>query len=129
MADENDRFLTSRANLCWVTLALLIYALHLALGHRFPQLNPPATPDKPEWVRMALYGEFLADILVFGAVITTIRNRIPALKNPGYSDDGTLTIATSQIPRASAVRWGEIGIIVAEFAVYLALWALIYGII
>jgi hypothetical protein len=129
MADEKGRFLTSRANLCWVTFALLIYAVHLILEHRFPQLNPPATPDKPEWIRMALCGEFLADIVVFGAVVTAIRNRIPALKNPGYRDDGTLTIATSQMSRARAVRWGEIGIIVAEFAVYLALWALVYGII
>jgi len=106
-----------------------MYALHLAIGHRFPQLNPPATPDKPEWIRIALYGEFLTDIVVFGAVITAIRNRVAALKHPGYSDDGTLTIAMSQTSNAAVIRWGEIAIVVAEFVIYLAVWAWIYGII
>src|ERR1700744_5384380 len=106
MVDKKSGFLTSRGNLRWVTLALLMYALHLAIGHRFPLLNPPATPDKPGWIRIALYGEFLTDIVIFGAVVTAIRNRVPALKRPAYSDDGTLTIATSQTSNTGAVEWG-----------------------
>lgn len=127
--DENTQFWTSRANLFWVALALLLMGFHLAVRHSFPAFNPPATPDKPFWMRGALYGELAIHILFLGAVITGIRNRIPGWKRPSYSDDGTLSIGSAEPSSGPGIRWSEIGGIVIEFVFYLAIWGWIYKII
>ncbi len=129
MTSEEDSFWTSKGNLIWVTLALFMLAAHIIIRHEFPTFTPPATLDKPAWMRTALYVELLVHILFLGAVIVGIRNRIPSLKRPSYSDDGTLTIGSSQPADRAATRWGEIAGIIVEFGVYLGAWAWIYGII
>ena len=78
---------------------------------------------------MALYGELLVHIAFLGAVIVGIRNRIPSLRHPSYSDDGTLSIGSSQLSIRPEIRWGEIAGILLEFAVYLTIWAWAYGLI
>jgi hypothetical protein len=128
--NENTQFWTSKANLSWIALALLLVAFHLVVRHSFPQFNPPATPNKPSWVRVSLYGELAVHILFLGAVITGITNRIPDLKRPSYSDEGTLRIGSfSDGYTGGGIHWGEIGGILIEFALYLAMWGWIYGII
>jgi hypothetical protein len=126
---ENAQFWMSKANLFWVTLALLLVAFHVVIHHRFPEFNPPATPNKPSWMRMSLYGELAIHILFLGAVITGVRNRVPGLKRPSYSDEGTLSIGSSESSREAEIRWSEIGGILIEFVLYLAMWGRIYGII
>ena len=113
----------------WIGAALLILSLHAAVRHAFPTFTPPATDDKPAWIRFSLQGEFLLHLAFLGAVITGIRNRIPGLKRPSYSDDGTLSITSSEPLIDDEVRWAEIGFILVEFAIYLATWAWVYGII
>ena len=104
-----------------------MWAAHLAVRQKVPAFTPPATPDKEPWVRATLYGEFLVHIAFLGAVITAIRNRIPLLKDPGYADDGTLGIGSRQAPNQAGPRWTEILGITAEFGLYIAIWAWIYG--
>jgi hypothetical protein len=129
MASEENSFWTSTGNLIWVSIALLMLASHVIIRHKFPIFTPPATLDKPAWMRTALYGELFVHILFLGAVIVGIRNRIPNLKRPSYSDDGTLSIGSSQPASHATTRWSEIGGIVVEFGVYLGAWAWVYGII
>jgi hypothetical protein len=119
----------SKGNIFWITLAVLLLTTHIVVKHLMPAFNPPATLDKPYWMRAALYGELLVHIFVFGAAITGIRNRIPSLKRPSYSDDGTLSIGSSQPSISENTRWGEIASILLEFLIYLAAWAWVYGIV
>ena len=107
--EDNPQFWTSKANLFWVTLALLLATFHLVAHHNFPELNPPASPNKPSWIRVSLYGELAIHILFLGAVITGIRNRVTGLKSPSYSDEGTLSIGSSEPSTEAGIRWGEIG--------------------
>jgi hypothetical protein len=119
----------SGANLFWIALALATLAVHVTVRHWYPSFTPPSSPDKPLWMRTGLYGEFVIHIAALGAVITGIRNRIPWWKQPAYSDEGTLDIKCSQPSMQQETRWGEIGWIVLEFSIYLALWARIYGLV
>ena len=80
-------------------------------------------------MRTGLYGEFVIHAALLGAVITAIRNRIPWWNQPTYSDEGTLTIDSTEILPQPETQWAEIGWIVLEFAVYLLLWAKIYRLI
>ncbi|MEO6910033.1 MAG: hypothetical protein ABI158_03825 [Edaphobacter sp.] len=127
MTNKDNSFWTSTGNLIWVSLALLALAAHAIIQHKFPNFTPPATLDKPTWMRTALYGELFVHILFLGAVIVGIRNRIPNLKRPSYSDDGTLSIGSSQLASRATTRWSEIAGIIVEFSVYLLAWAWIYG--
>jgi hypothetical protein len=103
--------------------------LHVAVRHQWPGFTPPATPDKPSWMRISLYGEFGVHITFLGAVITGIRNRVPCLKNPRYNDDGIQDIRSTEPLISTDPNWGEIAIIIVEFATYLAIWAWIYQLI
>jgi len=129
MTDERNGWITSRANLIWISAALLLIGLHVAVRHDWPGFTPPATPDKPEWIRVALDGEFGVHLAFLGAVITGIINRIPSLKNPSYTYDGTLSISSSEPLASIDPKWGEIVIIAIEFFAYLAAWAWVYHII
>jgi hypothetical protein len=128
MNNGEKPFWTSKGNLFWAALALLMLGTHALISHRYPAFTPPATPDKPDWMRAALYGELVVHIVFLGAVITGIRNSIPSLNRPNYSDDGTLDIGSSQPSRQAAGRWGEVAAIALEFGIYLAVWARMYGI-
>lgn len=129
MTSEESSFWTSKGNLFWVGVALVMLTAHVIIRHKFPLFTPPATLDKPAWIRTALYGELVVHILFLGAVIVGIRNRIPSLKRPSYSDDGTLSISSSQTASRAIARWSEIAGIIVEFSVYLGAWAWVYGII
>lgn len=129
MTSEANPFWTSTGNLVWASVAVLMFAAHVIIRHKYPIFTPPATLDKPAWIRGALYGELLVHILFLGAVIVGVRNRIPGLKHPSYSDDGTLSIASSQPAGRSTARWSEIAWIIVEFGVYIGAWAWVYGII
>jgi hypothetical protein len=129
MTGEEHSFWTSKGNIFWVTVALLMLAAHAITHHKLPAFTPPATLDKAAWIRAVLYGELLVHILFLGAVITGIRNRIPSMKRPSYSDDGTLSLGSSQLSSRAATRWKEIAGIMVEFGVYLVAWAWVYGII
>ena len=119
----------SRGNVVWVSFAMLIGASHAFIHHLNPAFVPPASSDKSPGVRVGIYGELIWHIAVFGAVLTSIRNRIPWQKKPSYSDDGILTIDSAQILPHPENRLAEIGFIVLEFALYLLLWTWIYRII
>jgi hypothetical protein len=129
MTDERHSWITSRINLSWIAAALLLSGLHIAVRHQWPGFTPPASPDKPEWIRIALYSELGAHIVFLGVAIMGVRNRIPCLKTPSYSDDGTLSISSSEPFVSTDPKWGEIAAIVFEFAAYLAIWAWVYRII
>ncbi|HEY6445775.1 MAG TPA: hypothetical protein VIY53_04890 [Acidobacteriaceae bacterium] len=118
----------SSANRIWVALALFVSLMHLAVKHTFSQFTPPASTTKPEWIRSGLWSELAFHVAVLGAVITAVRNRIPSLKEPAYSDDGTLSIGSPQEVERDA-KWGEIAVITAEFVLYLAVWAWLYRLI
>jgi len=129
MDASGDRFWSSKPNLFWVGLAVLLLATHVVLKREFPIFTPPASPDKSAWLRIALFAEMFVHIAFLGAVIVGITNRIPSLKNPSYSLDGTLSIGESQPSTRAGTRWGQIGGILGEFVVYLGLWACVYGIV
>jgi hypothetical protein len=129
MEPLESRFWTSRGNLLWVSFAVLLLVIHVVVKHQFPAFTPPASSGKPTWMRWGLFGEMYVHIAFLGAVIVGIRNRIPSLKNPSYSDDGTLSIGESQSSSRDTTRWGQIGGIVLEFALYLGIWAWVYGIV
>jgi hypothetical protein len=126
---RSQSFLLSRANLTWCCLAFAIAASQVIIHRRIPAFTPPASPDKPSWVRAGLYGEMIFNVAVLGALITSIRNRIPWWKQPSYSDEGTLTIESAETSTQPEAKWAEIGWIVLEFVIYLALWSWIYRII
>lgn len=127
--EEYTQFWTSKANLFWVVLALLLVTFHIVVHRNFAEFNPPATPNKPSWMRVVLYGELAIHILFLGAVITGIRNRIPGLKHTSYSDEDALSIGSPEPSTEAEIRWGEIGCILIEFALYLVMWGWVYGII
>jgi len=116
---KSNSFWRSGPNLLWIAVALAMLAVHLTVRHWYPGFTPPASPDKPLWMRTALYGEFVIHIAMLGVVITAIRNRIPWLKQPSYSDDGTLTIEFAESLPQSETQWAEISWIGLEFALYL----------
>ncbi len=100
---------------------------HLGTKYYYPSFTPPATLDKPLWIRVGLYGELCFHIGVLGAMIVGIRNRIPFLRTPSYSDDGTVGIGVESA--YERIHWGHIFKIVVQFALYLGVWAWVYGII
>jgi hypothetical protein len=128
MTGKENRLWTSIGNLFWVSVALLMLTAHVIIQHKFPLFTPPATLNKPTWIRVALKGELLVHILFLGVVILGIRNRIPDWAHPHYSDDGTLGIGSTQIADSAKTRWSEIASIILEFGVYLGAWAWVYGI-
>ena len=85
--------------------------------------------EKRGWVRNSLYAEFLVHLAYLGALFAAIRNSIPALRNPGYGDEVTLSLDSAEPLSDTSVRWNDILIVVTEFLVYLTLWAWCYGII
>jgi hypothetical protein len=119
----------SGTNLLWIALALAVLAVHITLRHWYPTFAQPASPDKPLWMRTGLYGEFVIHIAMLGAVITAIRNRIPWMKKPAYSDEGTLSIDSAEILPQPEMQWAEISWIALEFALYVLLWTKIYRLI
>ena len=122
-------FLRSRANFTWMLLAFGFAVLHLTVRHWTPIFTPPASANKPLWVRTGLCSEMVFHAVVLGAVITSIRNRIPWWRQPSYADEGTLTIDSAEISPQPETRWAEIAVIVVEFALYLLLWAWVYRVI
>jgi hypothetical protein len=126
---KSNSFWRSGPNLFWIVLALTMLAVHIIVRRRYPAFTPPASPDKPLWMRAGIYGELALHIAVLGAVITAIRNRIPCWKQPTYSDEGTLTIDSTKILPQPETEWAEIGWIALEFSIYLALWARVYRLI
>lgn len=128
MRKSND-FCRSGPNLFWIVVALAMLAAHVTVGHWYPGFAPPASQDKPLWMRTALYGEFVIHIAMLSAAITAIRNRIPWMKQPSYSDDGTLSIESPEALPQPETQWVEISWIALEFALYLLLWAKVYRLI
>jgi hypothetical protein len=130
MTGEEKSLWVSKGNLGWLALAVGLLTTHVITRHLLPGFTPPATPDKSAWMRVALYGELFVHIVLLGSVIVGIRNRIPNLKRPSYSDDGTLSIGSPQVlGRATTPRWNEIIGIIAAFGIYLAAWAWVYDIV
>ncbi|HEY0795438.1 MAG TPA: hypothetical protein VGD64_06630 [Acidisarcina sp.] len=80
-------------------------------------------------MRITFAVELLIHTAVLGTVITAVRNRIPALRRANYNDDGTLTIGSSESAIVPEIRWTEIAAIIAEFALYLTIWAWIFKLI
>jgi hypothetical protein len=125
---KSNSFWRSGPNLFWIALSLAALAVHVTLRNWYPSFTPPASSDKPLWMRTALYSELALHIAVLGAVITAIRNRIPWWKRPAYSDEGTLTIDSTEILPQPETQWAEISWIALEFSIYLAIWARVYRI-
>jgi hypothetical protein len=123
---KSNNFWRSGANLFWTALALTMLAAHATARHWYPAFTPPASPDKPLWMRAGLYAEFAIHISVLGALITAVGNRIPWLRKPAYSDEGTLSIESAEALPQAETQWAEIGWIVLEFLIYLIIWARVY---
>jgi hypothetical protein len=72
--------------------------------------------------------EVIAHIAVLGIAVTAIRNRIGWWKKPTYGDDGLLSLENAGKITGTSYevlpnQWDEIGYIVAEFILYVALWS------
>jgi hypothetical protein len=125
--EEAQAFWTSKSNLRWIKIAILVLVIHLAIKYHFPAFVPPATPDNPRWMRVLLFGELY--VLHLGFLGTLLGEIVNRWSRASDSDDETLSIGSTQVASRETTRWGEVVGIVIEFTIYLAAWAWVYRIL
>lgn len=129
IVEKGTSFFGSKANLLWVTFAAIAVMTHVVLRQFFPAFIPPASADKPGWIKSGIYAEGIIHLTILGAAVTGCQNAIPWWARPRYSDDGTLDIRSEERPNSDLVQWTSIVVIVLETGIYVVTWLLIYGIV
>lgn len=125
MATQRNESSWTRTNITWLALGACLLLVHGVIQHLYPGFTPPYL-GKPAWMKIGLQAELAAHIVALGVVLTSIRNAIPALKNPQRSDDAVvLRGAPEAMPRTGS-GWKHLMLIAIEAAVYATLWVLLY---
>lgn len=129
MTEKRTSIFMTWRNLAWVGVALAMLAVHALLNQQYPEFVPPASPDKQQWIRVSLYSEFVVHLTYLGALLTVIRNSIPAWRDPRSDNDEVISLDSSIQFVSRNIRWNDIAIVILEFLVYVTLWAWCYALI
>lgn len=81
---------------------------------------------RPEWISIAIDGEFVMHLLFLGALFSVTWRSIPALEKPKYSNDGTYSVFNSNAAD-EPIDWPSLIGAWASLPIYLLLWAWAYG--